>query len=349
MVWYVSRETVKAALDIETTARRDAQVDRAIETASRSVESCLHRRFYPWTGTRYYDWPDFQGSRGWRLWLDGHEVVSVTQLVAGGQAIDTGDYFLEPVNDGPPYDSVEINLASAASFNQGSTHQRNIAITGVFYWPETTASAGQVAEALDDTETGVDVTDSGAIGVGDVILIGTERMIVTGKAMLDTGVNIDAADSLAANKADVSITMSTTTGAPAVGETILIGSERMLVIDVAGSVLTVKRGHDGSTLATHAANADIYAPRTLTVTRGALGTTAAAHGVSAAISRLLVPGPVQDLSLAYALNQVLQETAGYARVIGSGDNQRQFTGRGIADIEKQARRAYGRQMRIGAV
>jgi hypothetical protein len=349
MVWYVNRETVKAALDIETTARRDAQVDRACGSATRAVRACLHRDFAPLLATKYFDWPDSQGSRGWRVWLDQHEAISLTQLVAGGQTIAPADYFLEPVNDGPPYDSVEINLATAASFNVGSTHQRNIAMTGLWGFDNVTAPAGALAEALDNSETAVDVTDSAAVGVGDLLLVGTEYLDVTGKAMLDTGVNIDAADSLTAQNNDVSITMSTTTGAPVPGETILIDSERMRVDDVAGSVLTVKRAHDGTVLAAHAANADIYAPRTLTVVRAARGSTAATHTTSAAIVRQVFPDPVRDLAAALAINQVMQETAAYARVAGSGDNQREATGRGIRDIEKAARRACGRQMRIGAV
>src|SRR5690606_22447868 len=56
--WYTTRETVKAALDYKETARNDAQVDRAIESASRAVEGLLHRRFYPETATRYFDWPN---------------------------------------------------------------------------------------------------------------------------------------------------------------------------------------------------------------------------------------------------------------------------------------------------
>ena len=345
----MSRETVKAALDIKLTARIDAQVDRACGNATRMVKSLLHREFTPFVGVRYFDWPDRQGATSWRLWLDEHEAVSVTSLVAGGTTIASSDYFLEPVNEGPPYDSIEIDLSSSASFDVGDTYQRDIAATGTFGYTVDTEPAGALAEALDDTETGVDVTDSSLIGVGDLVLVGTEYMDVTGRVMLDTGVNIDSGDSLTAANNDVSIAMSTTTGAPTVGETILIDSERMLVTDVAGSVLTVKRACDGSVLAVHAAGADIYAPRTLTVVRGACGSTAAAHSSSDAVARHLFPPPVRDLALAYALNQVLQEAAGYARVVGSGESERQFTGRGIADAEKAAKRACGRQMRIGAV
>jgi hypothetical protein len=347
MVWYVNRETVKAALDIKQTARRDAQVDRACGTATRMVRGCLHRDFVPWLGTKYFDWPDLQGSSSWRVWLDEHEAISLTALVAGGVTIDPADYFLEPVNNGPPYDRIEIDLSSAAAFDVGSTHQRDIAATGLWGFDNVTEPAGALAEALDDSETGVDVTDSALAGVGDLLLVGAEYLDVTGKTMKDTGV--DTGTDLLASKADVSITMSTTTGAPTVGETILVDSERMRVDDVAGSTLTVERGFDGSTLATHTSGANIYAPRTLTVVRAARGSTAATHSDAAALVRQVFPGPVRDLALAYAINQVLQETAGYAREVGSGDNQREYTGRGIGAIEKAAKRACGRQMRIGAV
>jgi hypothetical protein len=349
MVWYVNRETVKAALDIKQTARRDAQVDRACGTATRMVRGCLHRDFVPWLGTKYFDWPDLQGSSSWRVWLDEHEAISLTALVAGGVTIDPADYFLEPVNNGPPYDRIEIDLSSAAAFDVGSTHQRDIAATGLWGFDNVTEPAGALAEALDDSETAVDVTDSALAGVGDLLGVGDEHLDVTGKAMKDTGVDIDTGGDLTANKADVSVLLSTTTGAPVVGEIILIDSERMRAVDLAGSTLTVERAADGSTLAAHAAGASIYAPRTLTVLRGARGSTAASHSDASALARQVFPGPVRDLALAYAVNQLLQETAGYAREVGSGDNQREASGRGVKELERAARRACGRSLRTLAV
>lgn len=355
---YCTREAVKRALDIKQTARSDGQVDRAIESSSDIVDGgavggnrgagLMKRRFYPEVDTRYFDWPDRQGSRPWRLWLNQHELISVTSITAGGVAIAASDYFLRP-DDGPPFTHVEIDLSSSAAYGSGDTHQRAVAIAGVYGFTADTATAGALAEGLDASETGVDVTDSSVVGVGDVAIVDSERMLVTGKSMLDTGVNIDAGDSLTAAANDVSITMSTTTNAPVVDEVILIDSERMLVVDVAGGVLTVKRAWDGSTLAAHSANADIYAPRTLTVTRGALGTTAATHTTSTAVSRHLNPSLVRDFALALSLNQLLQEGSGYARVAGSGDNQREFTGRGIKAIEADAWAAYGRKARKKAV
>lgn len=341
--WYCTREDVKAALDAAETARNNRQVDRACRGAIASINSLCHRSFVPTVATRKFDGSSVAGQV---LRLDRHNLVSATSITVDGTALTTSDYLLCP-QSGPPYTSIAIDDDSAAAWS--SERQANV-IVGVWMGDDlVTEPAGALAEALDDTETAVDVTDSASIGVGDLIGVDSERMIVTGKSMLDTGVNIDAADSLTASVADVSITMSTTTGAPVVDETILIDSERMLVVDVAGSVLTVKRAWDGSVLATHAGAADIHAPRTLTVVRGALGTTAATHLVSAAITRHVVPPLVRNLAVAEAMNTLLSEGSGYARIAGSGNNAREWTGRGLQGLRDQVYAAYGRKARIRSV
>ncbi|MGW6502964.1 hypothetical protein [Nonomuraea angiospora] len=357
-VCYCTREMVKRALDIKETARTDGQVDRAIEAASDAIDGgatggnrgagILKRRFFPQVETRTFDWPNSQRARSWRLWLDQHELVDVTTMTAGGVTIPSGDYFLRP-DAGPPYTHVEINLGSSSAFSSGATHQRAISIAGVWGYGADTAAAATLAEELDGNEAAVDVTDSALIGVGDLVQVDSERMLVTSKSMLDTGVNIDAGDSLTAAASDVSITMSTTTNAPTVDETILIDSERMLVVDVAGSVLTVKRAWDGSVLAAHAGGAGIYAPRTLAVVRGAYGTTAATHSDGGTVARHVVPGLVRDFALGLALVQLLGEQAGYARTAGTGENQREVTGRGLAQLRKDCIAAYGRKARIRGV
>lgn len=344
-IWYTTREAVKAALDVKQTARNNSQVDRAIEAASRSVEGLLHRKFYPEIATKYFDWPYLNYSRGYRLWLDEHEVLSVSSLVAGGVTIDAADYFLEPAND-PPYDHVEIDLASNASFEAGDTWQRDIVITGTWGYSDETTPAGSLSEALDTSETEVDVSDSGIIGVGDTIKVDSEYMIVTGKSMIDTTVNTGSA--LTGSKSDVTVAVADGT-AFSVDEILLVDSERMLIVDIAGNNLTVIRAYDGSVLASHSSGADIYAPRTLTVQRGSLGTTAATHTTSTAITKQVYPGPVVTLTEAYALNTLLQSQSGYARVTGEAENAREFTGRGIRSAEKDAYRAYGRKARTAAV
>ncbi len=342
---YVWREEVKAALDISTAAYADARVDRACESASRAVEGYLHRRFYPATGTRYFPWPSVDMSTPWRLWLDADELISATAVTSAGATVPATDYYLEPANTGPPYAAVEINLARQSAFGGSATSQRSIAVTGVFGYSVDEAPAGTTAEALDSSETGVDVTDSAAAGVGALIRVDSERMLVTGKTMLTTGQTLQAA--LAASAAGTAVTVSSGAGYT-VGETILLDSERMLVQDVAGNTLTVKRAYDGSVLAAHTGST-IYAPRTLTVARAAVGTAAASHLTAAPVAAHVSPPLVRDLALAYALNQLLQEQSGYARVSGAGDNQREYTGRGITDIEDAARARYGRKARMRAV
>lgn len=342
-VWYCTVEDVRDALDFAESARSDAQIGRAVDSASRSVEGLLRRRFYPWTGTRYKAWPNYQYARPWRLWLDQDELISLTSITAGGSAV-TG-YFLEPINTGPPYTRIETDLASSSAFSSGTTHQRAIAITGVFGYSADEAPAGALAEALDGTETAVDVTDSAAVGVGSILRVDSERMTVTGKVMLDTGQDLQA--DLTASVADVSVSV-TTGSAYAVGEVLLLDSERMRVEAVAGNTLTVRRAVDGSVLASHSGS-DIYAPRTLTVVRGDLGTAAATHSSSAPIVRHIVPGLVHELAVAESINTLQQEQSGYARVVGEGDNAIEVRGQGLSAIRMDALDRYGRRARTRAV
>ena len=348
-VWYTTREEVKNELDVRETARSNDRIDRAIEAASRTIEDDCHRKFFPAVATRYFDWPNAQGAASWRLWLDANEVISVTTLASGGTTIASTDYFLEPVAYGPPYNRIEIDLDSNAAFGGGDTHQRDIQVTGLFGYRNDESTLGATAEALDASETGVDVdaATSAAVGVGSILRIDSERMIVTARAQLDTGQNLGGAGLTAVNSA---VTVTVASGAAfAVGEVILIDSEKMRVDEISGNTLTVTRAWDGTTLAAHTATTDIYAPRTLTVERGALGTTADIHGSASTVYRWNPPGPVRQLALAEALNDLLQGRSGYARTAGSGDNEREMTGRGLEALRKRVYVSHARKARTRAV
>jgi hypothetical protein len=347
-VWLVTREDVKFSADMKETARNNAQVDRAIESASRSVEGFLRRTFAPVLATRYFNWPNQQYARAWRLWLDENDLISVTSVTSGGVALSASDYFLEPVNSGPPYDRVEIDMGSAAAFSSDDTWQRSIAITGTWGYSDDSTAVGTIVEALDASETGVDVdgASSSQLGVGSVLKVDSERMLVTNRTTLSTGQTLQAdLDGL-----DSGVTVSVTDGtAFAVEETLLIDSERVRIVDISGSTLTVIRAWDGSTLAAHATGATIYAYRTLTVTRGALGTTAATHDSGAVVHRWDVPGQVRELAMAEALNNLEQANAAYARVSGQAERERDTTARGLVDLRKSVLRSHGRVGRVGAV
>jgi hypothetical protein len=348
-VWYATREEVKAELDVKETARSNARVDRAIEDASRAVEGLCHRRFYPVQATRLFDWPPRGGMTPWILRLDDQGLISVATLASGGQTITADEYNLEPVNSGPPFNRVEVKLSSDASFGGGDTYQRDIQIAGLWGYRNTETSVGALAEILDDTETSVDVdgATSAAVGVGSILRVDSERMLVKERAQLSTGQTLGGAGLTNQNNV---VTVAVASGAAfAAGEVILIDSERMLIEDIAGNNLTVRRAWDGSTIAAHTAGATIYAPRTLTVTRGALGTTAAAHATSSTVYRWDPPGPVRQLVIAEALTDLLQGRSGYARTAGSGENEREVSGRGLADLRQRVYVSHGRKARMRSV
>lgn len=348
-IWYVTREAVMSALDAKPSTRETDRFDEAIETSSRFAERLCHRaHFHPQIATRYFDWPDenTRGTRPWRLRLGRHRLISLSSLTAGGVTIATSDVNLEPRNDGPPYARIEVDLSSAAAFQSGDTHQQAIAAAGT--WGETldTAPAGALAEALDDSETGVDVTDSSHIGVGTLLLCESEWVNVTARDLLDSGQNLGS--NLGDGDTDDVVNLSSG-AAFFVGERITIDSERMDLLDISGNNGIVRRAVDGSQLAAHTSGADIYAPRRLTVERGAVGSTAAAHDTATAVARWLIPSGIWSLVKAESISQVENEQAGYARTIGDGENEREAAGKSLAALRRQVKATYGRQLRSGAV
>lgn len=349
---YCTREEVKAALDVKLTARSDAQVDRAIDSASRSIEGLLHRRFYSAIETNHWDWPNFQYAYPWRIWFDARELADITTNVpvvtSGGNVILAADVFWGPWNYSPPFTFMELDRSSSAAFGQGVTPQRDVAITGTFGYQDTFASAGALGAAMSDTtSTTAQVTNSTAVGVGDVVKVGSERMIVQGKAMVTTSQTQQGSGVGTASAADV--TLAVTDGTKYfTGETLLLDSERMFVVDIAGNNLTVKRAWDGSVLATHS-GATVYAPRTLTVTRGDLGSTAATHLISASVSVAVVPSLVKELAVGETLNSILQEQGGYARTQANGAGAQNNIGMSLDAIRKQALAHYGRKGRVRTI
>ena len=350
---YATREDVQRALDSKLTARNSGQIDRALQSASRDVESLCHRRFYPQTATRYFDWPDSQQGTSWRLWLDDSELISVTTLSSGGTTIAASDFNLEPNRSGPPYNRLEIDLGSSAAFGGGSTHQRDITITGLWGYKNNETAAGTLTAAVATTTAttiSVDGPAAAALGVGSVVRVDSERMLVTGRAMADTTQNVGA---------DIDQQMKTVTipvasgAAFAVDEIILIDAERMLIVDIAANNLIVKRAWDGSANAAHTSGADIYALRSVTVERGALGTTAATHSNGATVNRWDPPAPVRLLTIAEAINTVTMEQAGYSKVLRTGESggssERNRDQKGIERLRQQVYDSHGRKARVRAV
>ena len=344
-VLYATLERVKRAADISSTADADDQVLRALESASRSIDGgarvgdgLLGRRFYPELATRYI--PILSTHAASALPLGDYELAGPPTLVVSGVttiAAGAGGYFLEP-QEGPPYGKLQLDTATIGAWP--SPGVRGVAVTGPWGYRLDESPVGALAEALDLTETDVEVTRSADIGVGTILRTDTERMIVTGRAMLTTGVTLGADLTAYNNDQRVSVASGAAFGS---GETIIIDAETMLITAVVGNILVVRRAWDGSTLDGHLTGATIYAPRLLTVERGALGTTAATHLISAPLFRHVVPGPVESLCVAETLNMLGQEDGAYARSVAAGDGLSTTLGIGLQDIRNQAVKALRRR------
>lgn len=351
---YATREMLKRALDIGDTARNNNNVDRALESGARIVDGTCHRIFYPHIATKYFDWPGDPGTLPWRLWLDDTELISATSVSSDSTVIPPGNYNLEPNRVGPPYNRVEVNIGTSSAFGGGSTHQRAVGITGLWGYSLDEFNVGTTAEALDASETGLDVsgTVSAEVGVGTILRIDSERFIVTNRVSLDTGQNLGGAG-MAASKSDVTVPVSDGTQY-AVDELLTIDAERMLIVDITGNNLTVIRAYDGTVLAAHVTNADIYALRSLTVMRGALGTTAATHLTGAPVYRWDPPSGVRTLNLAEAISIVMQDQTGWFRTMSASSNfggtaKRSATMEAIMDQRAMQYQQYGRKARTRTI
>lgn len=344
MVRYATRDDVCLPLDIRPDAAMASRVDRAIDSASRQVETLCNRRtgFYPTLATRTFDYPNDQNARVGRLWLDGTPLISLTSMTSGGVAVPTGNVMLRPDN-GPPFDYIEIDRSTSSSLASGNTAQRSLSLTGLWGRSNDESAAG-TAGAL--TSSATTLTATVPIGVGSLIRVDSERMEVMEAGWI-AGPTLSSTPT--ASAADASLTLSSTSGIVP-GETLLIDSERMLVVEVvSGTVVNVKRAHAGSPLAAHAPAAVVYRALSLTVTRGAAGTTAATHSASASVFRWIPPHLVSALTIAYAQDQLLQENSGYARMLGTGRQNNTVDASGIRVLEKRVYAAHGRKARHRAV
>lgn len=351
---YTTRETIKRALDIGETARNNRNIDRCIESAARRIEGLCHRIFYPYVDTKYFDWPNYQRATPWRLWLDDTELISATRVLSGGVEIPPGNYNLESNRVGPPYNRLEVDISTSSALSAGETYQRSIAITGLWGYTDEETPAGHLAEALDtaDTAIEVDAVTSAEVGVGTILRVDNERMIVTNRLTTDTG-QVVGGSGLTNNKNDVAIEVAD--GALfAAEELITIDAERMLIVDITGNTLTVLRAYDGSTLAAHNAGAVIYAPRNLIVSRGALGTSAEPHSDGAAILQWLPPAGVRQLNTAEAIHELMQEQTGWFRTMSASSNfggtaRRAATIEALIDLRQQVYAEYGRKARTRTI
>jgi hypothetical protein len=236
---YAWLSDIKADLDITATATTyDAHLLRELERASRMVDGLTGWRFYPELATRYFDVDDddHEFIDGATIYLP-EPLLSVTTLSMSdddGAAYDytltTADYYLSYGGNynATPYS--QITLAENGTYTSWCKGQRALRLAGVWGYRRQYASGWEdskdtVAVAMNASQTTVTVADAD----------GTSQMGTINRFQI--------------------------------GQLIRADSEYMVVIgrNTSTNVLTLIRGANGTTAATHAGatRIDVWRPEPL--------------------------------------------------------------------------------------
>jgi len=302
--------------------------------------------FAPWVGEIVFDWPIPNNDNAYRFWLNHLRLHSLTSVVSGGETLTS--LALPWPSNGPVYTALDIDTAGSSSLDFVSgTGQRSLTIAGTWGTIGDDRARASWTLGASASESADTLTVNAPAGIGSLLLLGSERVMVTGRSWVDSG---QTASALTSNKADQSITVATGSAFFA-GEQIIIDSERLFVRDVVGNTLIVQRAADGSTLAAHSLAAPIYWARSCVVERAMLGTTASAHSSGDIVSIYRAPSIVEQLAIAYAVDRNAQENVGYARNMDHIVDRRTLAAKkvggavgatGIAALEARVIEAYGR-------
>ncbi|MES2211351.1 MAG: hypothetical protein V4515_14405 [Chloroflexota bacterium] len=343
---YCSREALALALDRALNVYSIEGLDRAIHSATDVIEQAFERRFYPYHGTWYFDVPADDTSTStpsWKLYTDPVDFISVDSATVGGSAVS--GIQLRPDNrTDRPASWLELDRAGATTFRDGTsgTPQRRAAIVGTTGWWDEAKACGALASTLAIGADTADLVTAPAIGVaqvgvGHLLRVGSERLVVDDRLLVDTGENLGA-DLVSQVSASIPTSITVGDGTDyAAGEMITVGGEVMLIQRVLSNTLFVRRGYAGTPVASHATGTDIYAYRRLLVTRGVAGTTAAEHAGADPVTRWVPPYAIEALAVAIAQETAVQEGAAYARTVGSDDNEREARASGLAAAWKRAK------------
>lgn len=348
-ICYATREQVKRAGNIHG-AEQHARVDRIIQAVSKAMETDTRTWFVPRSYTATFPWCPGPLNRATPpeilLPADLLSLSNLTVAIAGQTPIvvPSTSYRLQAKTSGAPYTRIVLTrdvlpwtgsdpIIEGLTWPDATTY--TVSATGVWGRSSHTAPAGALVGAINDTVLALVCSDSGLIGVGDALLIGSEQFLVTDRAMVDTTATLNGALTKGMSETLVPIDVGSKV---LPGEVVTVDAERMYVEDVTGNALVVVRQYDGSTLAAHNTATALYAPRSLRVARaqgkgadGTGGTTAASHSDGDLIAVYLPPEDVRNAVLARSIATIEQEQAGYGRVVGTGEGARPYSGKAVAD------------------
>lgn len=193
---YATRAMIKDRLTIADTVD-DSDIDAALAAVSREIDRYCGRHFYAETRTRY-----FSARRADRVRVD--DLLSLTSLATDrdndrlySDVWTATDYELEPVNaplESPPEPYLSIYAAPDGDYSFPIGVRRGVKVVGSWgYYQVLETLTPTLAEVLDTSETGVDVSAGSDDHVGYTLLIDSEQMFVTARSTntltVERGVN----------------------------------------------------------------------------------------------------------------------------------------------------------------
>jgi len=187
MTSYVSLPALKDRLDIiSTDTADDRKIKRAVEAATRTINTMTGQRFQPATATRYLttQYSDV-------VWLP-YGLISLTTLAtltsdAGGTRVygdswASTDYDLWPYDatfDDEPYSAIRANAAGAFTF---PSNRHGISVVGSWGWTLDTEAVGTLNGGIDASVTTLTMTAGHTVEALNTLLIGSEQLYVTAVA-----------------------------------------------------------------------------------------------------------------------------------------------------------------------
>lgn len=147
---YVTRAELKATLGLTGETYADADIDVAVEAASRAIDNYKRTRFYPSSETRYYSADPSDE------WIAIDDLVSVTSVAVDtdGNAtyetawVDGTDFVLDPPNaplEGRPRRKLRLLGQAGRTF---PAYRNSIKVVGSFGWATTPTVVRQAARIL---------------------------------------------------------------------------------------------------------------------------------------------------------------------------------------------------------
>lgn len=176
---YATRDQLKARLGLSDTGQ-DETVDALLYTASREVDTWTGRQFFTTRETRYFTPRDED-----ELAVDDLLAVTSVKTDPDGDrtypnTLSSTDYDLHPPNStsmSPPRPYWRLDTAPRGVYYWPEGIARSVQIVGTWgFYDVQRTSAATLAEALDTSETGVDVSDGTAFSTGQIVEIDSERM-----------------------------------------------------------------------------------------------------------------------------------------------------------------------------